>query len=83
MRCFQSVGKLLPFISDAYPGIWLETSVYGSLTLARMEPEGLQIAENTVNTFLDYQTADGQFPSHILDAASCPPDFIKSIAYRG
>ncbi|MBP3300801.1 MAG: hypothetical protein J6M34_04795 [Clostridia bacterium] len=75
VKCFQSVGRQLPFISDAYPGIWLETSVYGSLLLARMEPEGLQIAENTVNTFLDYQTPDGQLPSHILDAASCPPDF--------
>ena len=67
IKCFEGMDKPLPMISQYYPGVWLETSVYGSLLYAWAVPEGLEIAENTINVFIDNQKEDGQLPAYILD----------------
>lgn len=79
VKCFQGMDKPLPLISAAYPGIWMETSVFASVFYALRKPWGLSVAENTVQAFLDFQKFDGQFPSHILDASAFKDDFNGEI----
>lgn len=68
IKCFQGMDKPLPMISEYYPGVWLETSIYGAILYAMSVPDGWGIAENTVNIFIDHQTEDGQLPCYLLDA---------------
>ena len=69
IRCFQGSDRLLPFISARYPGVWLESSVYVALQYAWSNPDGITVAENAVNLFLDHQTPDGQLPCYIIDTS--------------
>ena len=77
VACFRGHQKPLFLISDTYPGIWLE-HVYDSVLLARMYPERLPLAVNTVRLFLRHQTPDGQLPCYIWDAARVhvPPEAL-------
>lgn len=68
VKCFQGMDKPLPFISEFYPGVWLESSVSGAIFMAWEDPENLYIAENVINVFIDNQSEDGQLPCYILDA---------------
>ena len=68
IKCFRGMDKPLPMISEYYPGVWLETSVYGAILYALGVADGWEIAENTVNIFIDHQTEDGQLPCYLLDA---------------
>lgn len=56
-------------ISAWYPGIWME-HLYDSVIYAKMDQTKLFLAENMVNTFIEHQKKDGQFPCYILDASS-------------
>ena len=68
LRPFYGLPKdqLLIRISDAYPGVWLETA-FGAVALARLYPDRKDIARNMVEMFLACQTEDGQFPLAVLD----------------
>ena len=68
IACFEGMTKPLFLISTTYPGIWLE-HVYDSVFCAKMHPEYVEIAVNTINLFIDKQTADGQLPCYVLDTA--------------
>ena len=64
--CFSNYDKPLFLISTQYPGIWLE-HVYDSVFWAKMSPEYLDIAVNTINLFIDNQLDNGQLPYNLLD----------------
>lgn len=64
--CFKNHDKPLFLISTQYPGIWLE-HVYDSVFWAKMSPEYLDIAVNTINLFIDNQLDNGQLPYNVLD----------------
>lgn len=64
--CFKDMEKPLLFISEQYPGIWLE-HVYDSVFYAALDRSKLYLAENTVDIFLSHQKSDGQLPCSILD----------------
>ncbi len=67
VACFKDMDKPLFLISNNYPGVWME-HVYDAVMYARLCPQGLEIAKNTVNLFLDYQTEAGQFPCYVWNA---------------
>lgn len=66
--CFEGIDTPLFLISDAYPGIWLE-HVYDSVFYAKMNPERLQLAVNTVMLFINNQKPDGQLPFNVMNTA--------------
>ena len=74
IRRFKGMDKPLFLISDCYPGIWLE-HVYDSVIYARMYPENLPLAKNTLELFIDKQRENGQFPCYVWDGAKRPDDF--------
>lgn len=51
------------YISDAYPGVWLE-HVYDGVVWAQLTGE-TDVARNYVSLFLDHQSADGQLPCYV------------------
>lgn len=69
--CFDGMDTPLFLISTQYPGIWLE-HLYDSVLYAKMKPERLGIAVNTVNMFLKYQKPDGQLPCYIWNKKFFP-----------
>ena len=69
--CFRDRTEPLFLISDTYPGIWLE-HVYDSVFWARLHPEKIGLAVNTIRLFLSYQTADGQLPCYIWNGDKLP-----------
>ena len=68
IACFEGMDKPLFLISTTYPGIWLE-HVYDSVFYAKMHPEYLNVAINTIELFIDKQTPEGQLPCFVLDTA--------------
>lgn len=66
--CFKGMEKPLFLISDRYPGIWLE-HVYDSVMYAKLENDGIELAKNTVDLFMEKQTEEGQLPCYILNPA--------------
>ena len=66
--CFKGMDRPLFLISDTYPGVWLE-HVYDAVFYATLEPSSVELAKNTVNFFMDYQTEEGQLPCFLLDPA--------------
>lgn len=73
--CFKGMETPLFLISNTYPGVWLE-HVYDSVFYAKMVPERLDLAVNTINLFLDHQTAEGQLPCYVWngDVMKVPED---------
>lgn len=71
IQTFNGMEKPLFLISDCYPGIWME-HVYDSIFYAKMNPAAVEVAKNTVNIFMDFQTEDGQLPCFILNEAVAP-----------
>lgn len=71
IACFGGMDKPLFLISERYPGLWLEHT-YDAVMLAKLFPEYIDIAENTVNLFLDRQKEDGQLPFGVLDPNKRP-----------
>ena len=71
--CFEGMYKPLLLISDTYPGVWLE-HVYDSVMMAKLEPDYLPLAVNTISLFIDHQTEEGQLPCYVWNGAkvSCP-----------
>ncbi|MDD6033104.1 MAG: trehalase family glycosidase [Oscillospiraceae bacterium] len=57
-----SEGPVL-YISDAYPGVWLE-HVYDGLVWAELTGEN-QVARSYVRLFLKHQKPDGQLPCYV------------------
>lgn len=70
--CFYGSDAPLFFISTEYPGLWLE-HVYDAVFYAKLSgkllPERLAIAKNTIQFFMDNQTAEGQYPCYYRDPA--------------
>ena len=66
--CFEGIDTPLFLISDTYPGIWLE-HVYDSVFYAKMNPERLQLAVNTIMLFINSQKPDGQLPFNVMNTA--------------
>ena len=62
--CFKGMDKPLFLISTTYPGVWLE-HVYDSVFYAKLVPERIDLAINTINLFLDHQTEEGQLPCYV------------------
>ncbi len=62
-RFAGSKGKIF-YISDAYPGVWLEHT-YDAVAWGCLYPEESEIAMNQVRLFLDHQKPDGQLPCYI------------------
>ena len=62
LRPFYGLPKdqLLIRISDAYPGVWLETA-YGAVAFARLYPEQKNVARNMVEVFLNCQMKTASF----------------------
>lgn len=52
------------FISDAYPGVWLEHT-YDPVCFAEYDPAGARIARNQIGLFVKHQTAEGQLPAYV------------------
>lgn len=78
--CFKGMDKPLFLISEQYPGIWLE-HVYDSIMYAKLEKDGIGLAQNTVNLFMDNQTEDGQLPCYILNGAKPHMAEMKLVGY--
>ena len=66
--CFRGYSAPVFFISDTYPGIWLEHA-YDALFFAKMEPEYLPVAKNTLMLFIDKQKDSGQLPCFVINPA--------------
>ena len=64
IACFGGLESPLLLISDEYHGVWLE-HVYDAVFYATLDKEKLYLAENTINAFIDHQSADGQLPCFI------------------
>ena len=64
IACFGGLDKPMLLISDEYHGVWLE-HVYDAVFYAMLDKEKLYLAENTVEAFIDNQSADGQIPCFI------------------
>lgn len=62
--CFKGMEKPLFLISNTYPGVWLE-HVYDSVFYAKLQPERMDLAVNTINLFLDHQKENGQLPCYV------------------
>lgn len=58
-----SLGNVF-FISDTYPGVWLEHS-YDGVSWADYMPSEHVVSKNHINLFLDKQTSEGQLPCYI------------------
>ena len=71
ISCFRGRTEPLFLISDAYPGVWLE-HVYDSVLYAKIHPERLPLALNTVRLFLEYQKPDGQLPCYVWNGDKLP-----------
>ena len=52
------------FISDQYPGVWLE-HLYDGVSWADYCPEHHEVSRNQVRLFLKWQKPDGQLPCYI------------------
>ena len=52
------------FISDGYPGLWLEHT-YDPVVWAQYDPTQRKIPVNQIRLFLSYQKEDGQLPCYI------------------
>ena len=61
LRPMKEWTRELVYISDEYPGVWLEHA-YDSVVLAQLYPECSQIEVNTMDAFMHYQKEDGQLP---------------------
>ena len=61
LRPMKEWTRELVYISDEYPGVWLEHA-YDSVMLAKLYPECAEIEVNTMEAFLHYQKEDGQIP---------------------
>ena len=75
-KCFYGRNDTLLLISAQYPGVWLE-HVYDSIIYAKLFPEKLYIAKNTLNLFISLQEK-GQLPCYVWDKArvSVPEESI-------
>lgn len=58
-----SDGKIF-FISDTYPGVWMEHT-FDSIVWGAYEPSQHEISRNQVRLFLNWQKPDGQFPCYV------------------
>ena len=58
-----SDGKIF-FISDTYPGVWMEHTL-DSIVWGAYEPGQHEISRNQVRLFLNWQKPDGQFPCYV------------------
>lgn len=63
IKCINNMDKPLFLISTAYPGVWLE-HVYDSVMYAKLFND-TSIAVNTINTFIDLQLENGEYPYSI------------------
>ena len=52
------------FISDTYPGVWME-HLYDGVAWADYRPEEREVAKNHIDVFLSKQTEEGQLPCYI------------------
>lgn len=59
-------GKQLLMISTQYPGLWLEHA-YDAVIFAKMYPDKLYLAKNTVEIFIENQKPDGQYPFNVCE----------------
>ena len=77
IACFCGLKKPLLLISDEYHGVWLE-HVYDAVFFAKLDKEKLYLAENTIETFIDNQSVEGQLPCFIRteDDYANPGGFI-------
>ena len=60
-----SAGNVF-FISDAYPGVWLE-HLYDGVSWADYMPTEHVVSKNHIEIFLDRQTEEGQLPCYIWE----------------
>lgn len=58
-----SVGNTF-FISDTYPGLWLEHT-FDAIAWTGYEPEQHDVSRSQVRLFLSRQKPDGQLPCYI------------------
>ncbi len=63
---FKGHEKEVFLISDTYPGVWLE-HVYDSIFIAKLDENFIPIAKNTLDMFIDHQSASGQLPCYVID----------------
>lgn len=79
--CFSGTDVPLFFISMEYPGLWLE-HVYDAVFYAKLSkellPSRVAIARNTIQLFMEHQTAEGQYPCYFWDyaRAGCKPEEV-------
>lgn len=71
ISCFRGMTEPLFLISNNYPGVWLE-HVYDSVFYAKMHPEEISLAVNTIRLFLYYQTTEGQLPCYVWNGDKLP-----------
>lgn len=69
--CFKGHSKPVFLISDTYPGVWLEHA-YDSVCFAKIDPDYLFVAKNTLDLFLDNQKKSGQLPCFAIDMNKGP-----------
>lgn len=53
-------------ISTQYPGLWLEHA-YDAVIYAKMYPDKLYLAKNTIEIFIENQREDGQYPFNVCE----------------
>ena len=63
LKCINNMTKPMFLISSRYPGVWIE-HVYDSIMYAHLFNDN-EIAITTINTFIDLQKEDGQYPCFI------------------
>jgi len=64
LRTWNGLDGNIFFISDAYPGVWLE-HVYDGVAWADYCPEQHEVSRNQVRLFLNWQKPDGQLPCYV------------------
>lgn len=63
---FKYGDRDLFLVSQWYPGVWLE-HVYDAVIYAKMYPEALYVAVNTIKSFMEKQKDNGQLPCYLSD----------------
>lgn len=80
IACFKGQEKPVFLISNTYPGAWLEHA-YDSVFFAKLEPEYMEIAKNTLMMFMECQRENGQLPCYVIDRNKTQSKWFQDFGY--
>lgn len=80
IACFKDQERPVFLISNTYPGAWLEHA-YDSVFFAKLEPEYMEIAKNTLMMFMEHQRENGQLPCYVIDRNKTRSKWFQDFGY--